>query len=58
MMRTFNNGVGLVAVAPEKSVSDVTERLRGMGETAFVIGQVVKRESDVRVIYSDTDGTC
>jgi phosphoribosylformylglycinamidine cyclo-ligase len=58
MMRTFNNGVGLVAVAPEKSVSDVTERLRGMGETAFVIGQVVKRESDVRVTYSDTDGTC
>jgi len=52
MMRTFNNGVGLVAAVPEKAVSDVMERLNGMNEKAFVIGEVVKRESDKRVVYS------
>lgn len=52
MMRTFNNGIGLVAVVPVESVSEVVERLRGMNEKAFVIGEVVKRESDKRVVYN------
>lgn len=44
MMRTFNNGIGLVAVAPEKEVPDILERLRAMNENAFVIGEVVERK--------------
>jgi len=46
MMRTFNNGIGMVAVVAEKDTLDVMDRLEGMGEKAFVIGEVVKREKD------------
>jgi phosphoribosylformylglycinamidine cyclo-ligase len=45
MMRTFNNGVGMVAIVPENAVSDVIARLSGMNETAFIIGEVVERKS-------------
>jgi phosphoribosylformylglycinamidine cyclo-ligase len=44
MMRTFNNGLGLVAVVPEKAVQDVLERLNVLGEKAFVIGEIVERK--------------
>ncbi|MCW7753623.1 phosphoribosylformylglycinamidine cyclo-ligase [Desulfobotulus sp. H1] len=46
MYRTFNMGIGMVAVVPENAVSDVMDRLRIMGEKAFVIGDVVPREGD------------
>ncbi len=51
MFRTFNNGIGLVAVAPESSAQDVVERLQGMNEKAWIIGEVVqtKKSSDTRV---------
>jgi phosphoribosylformylglycinamidine cyclo-ligase len=44
MMRTFNNGVGMVAVVPEGAVGDVLERLAAMNEKAFVIGEILDRE--------------
>jgi phosphoribosylformylglycinamidine cyclo-ligase len=43
MLRTFNTGVGMVALVPQAAVSEVLERLAGMHETAFVIGEVVER---------------
>ena len=50
MMRTFNNGIGLVLVVPEESAQDVMDRLGGTGEKPRVIGDVVERkESDLRV---------
>lgn len=44
MMRTFNNGIGLVAIVPEKSVSDVLERLKAMNEKPVVIGEIVEKK--------------
>jgi phosphoribosylformylglycinamidine cyclo-ligase len=44
MMRTFNNGLGLVAIVPEKAVQDVLERLNVLGERAYVIGEIVERK--------------
>ncbi len=44
MMRTFNNGVGMVAVVPENSVGEVIERLAALNENAFVIGEIRDRE--------------
>ena len=32
MLRTFNNGIGMVAVVPENAASEVIERLAGMNE--------------------------
>lgn len=58
MMRTFNNGIGMIAVVPEDAVSDVLGRLSAMKEHSFTIGEVVRRESDTRVAWTDSDGTC
>jgi phosphoribosylformylglycinamidine cyclo-ligase len=45
MMRTFNNGIGLIAVVPEKAAQDVMERLNAMKEKAFLIGEVIERKN-------------
>jgi len=50
MMRTFNNGIGMVAVVPEMAVADVLERLAGLEERAFVIGKIAeKKKSKQRI---------
>jgi phosphoribosylformylglycinamidine cyclo-ligase len=50
MMRTFNNGIGMVAVVHEKHTQEILDRLIAMKERAFVIGEVVDRkESQERV---------
>jgi phosphoribosylformylglycinamidine cyclo-ligase len=48
MMRTFNNGIGLVAVVPEESAPEVLDRLTGSGEKAWVIGSVTKIRKNAR----------
>lgn len=45
MLRTFNNGLGMILVVPESHVNDVTERCTGMGEKAVVIGEIVERQT-------------
>lgn len=44
MMRTFNNGIGLIAVVPEASVQEVLQRLSAFDEKAFVIGEIGDRK--------------
>jgi phosphoribosylformylglycinamidine cyclo-ligase len=44
MMRTFNNGIGLVAVVHEKSAQEILDRLIAMKENAFFIGEVVEQK--------------
>ena len=46
MHRTFNMGIGMIAVVPENATADVMDRLRILGEKAFVIGDVVQRQGD------------
>jgi len=46
MLRTFNNGIGLIAVVPEKAVQDLLERLAAMQEKAFVVGEIVERRQN------------
>ena len=50
MLRTFNNGIGLVAVVPERIVQDFLERLAAMNEKAFVIGEIVERKQSSKRI--------
>ena len=40
MMRTFNNGIGMVAIVPEYSVQETLDRLDAIQEKAFVIGEI------------------
>jgi phosphoribosylformylglycinamidine cyclo-ligase len=44
MMRTFNNGIGLIAVVPENAAQDVLERLNAMKEKGFIIGEITERK--------------
>jgi len=45
MMRTFNNGIGIVLVAPEKDTEGIVEFLTAMDEKAYVIGSIVEKET-------------
>lgn len=45
MMRTFNNGVGLVIVVGEVDCEDIIIQLQNLGEEAFIIGTVESRGS-------------
>ncbi len=44
MMRTFNNGIGLIAVVPENAAQEVLQRLTAMDEKAFIIGEITERK--------------
>jgi phosphoribosylformylglycinamidine cyclo-ligase len=46
MLRTFNNGIGLMVVVSEEEVSEVLLRLKAMGETAYHIGVVESRNEE------------
>ena len=46
MMRTFNNGIGFIAIVPEDSTQEIVERLVAVNEKAFVIGEVVELEGE------------
>ncbi|MBN1930456.1 MAG: phosphoribosylformylglycinamidine cyclo-ligase [Desulfobacterales bacterium] len=50
MLRTFNNGIGMIAVVPEKAAQDILERLTAMNEKAFVIGEIVERKNSTTQI--------
>ncbi|MBI5843405.1 MAG: phosphoribosylformylglycinamidine cyclo-ligase [Deltaproteobacteria bacterium] len=52
MLRTFNNGVGFVAVVPKNEVSDAIDLLHALGEKAWLIGEVSDRKNDEpRIIF-------
>ena len=52
MMRTFNNGIGMIAVVPEQATQDVLERLNGAEVQAFLMGEVVERkDSEERIAW-------
>jgi len=46
MQRTFNNGIGMVVVVPEKSVEETMDRLAALGEKAYFIGEITDRENN------------
>ncbi len=46
MLRTFNNGIGMILVVRSKEVEEILGRLTILGEKAFVIGEVVKSEKE------------
>jgi phosphoribosylformylglycinamidine cyclo-ligase len=50
MLRTFNNGIGMILAVRPKELEDVLGRLHSLGEKAFVIGDVLKAEKEQDVI--------
>lgn len=50
MLRTFNNGLGLVIVVAEEDSNEILLRLKAMGETGYIIGTVESREDGEEAI--------
>ncbi|HXX34656.1 MAG TPA: phosphoribosylformylglycinamidine cyclo-ligase [Thermodesulfobacteriota bacterium] len=50
MLRTFNNGLGMILIVRSKEVDDILARLRSLGEKAFMIGDVGKTEREQETI--------
>jgi phosphoribosylformylglycinamidine cyclo-ligase len=46
MMRTFNNGLGLIIMVSEEQAGEVILRLEAMGETAYRVGSVESRKEE------------
>lgn len=46
MMRTFNMGIGLVSICKAEDAESILDRLAGLGEKAWVIGEIEKRSPE------------
>jgi phosphoribosylformylglycinamidine cyclo-ligase len=44
MLKTFNNGIGMVLAIPQEEVIDVNAKLQQLQLPAFAIGEIVKRK--------------
>jgi phosphoribosylformylglycinamidine cyclo-ligase len=51
MLRVFNCGIGMLLVVPPETVDDVLERLQGLGERAYRIGAIERRQPDDAPIH-------
>ena len=53
MLRTFNCGIGMIAVVAQDRLSEVEEALRSAGETPVRMGEVVTHASgEPQVAYA------
>jgi phosphoribosylformylglycinamidine cyclo-ligase len=46
MLKTFNNGIGMILIVRPIEIEDILERLGFLGEKTFVIGEIGKAERD------------
>ena len=52
MRRTFNNGIGMIAIVPSDATADVLQRLNAMNEKAYLIGEVLEcKNSSERITW-------
>jgi phosphoribosylformylglycinamidine cyclo-ligase len=51
MLRTFNCGVGMIAIAAPKDTDAVMRAFTKAGEVAQVIGSIARAAGETRVVY-------
>ncbi|MBW1814857.1 MAG: phosphoribosylformylglycinamidine cyclo-ligase, partial [Deltaproteobacteria bacterium] len=42
MMKTFNNGIGMVVIAPGEYAQGIIQELSNLNEKAFIIGEIIE----------------
>src|SRR5579864_8746186 len=52
LLRTFNCGIGMIAIVKADAVDEVTELLKDSGESVALLGEVIPAEGDHRVVYN------
>jgi phosphoribosylformylglycinamidine cyclo-ligase len=52
LLRTFNCGIGMIAIVKPDAVDQVTDVLKENGETVAPLGEVIKAEGEHRVVYN------
>lgn len=53
LLRVFNCGIGMVLSVPRNQVEDITHRLSGLGERAYVIGEIERRGAEEEALLFD-----
>ena len=57
MFRTFNMGIGMMAIVPDASVEDLLHQFKALGEQAFLIGEIkTAQANNGRKVF--IDGVC
>jgi phosphoribosylformylglycinamidine cyclo-ligase len=52
LLRTFNCGIGMIAIVKPDAVEQVTGILSEGGESVVLLGEVIPAEGEHRVIYN------
>jgi phosphoribosylformylglycinamidine cyclo-ligase len=52
LLRTFNCGIGMIAIIEPDAVEQVTEVLTSSGESVALLGEVIPAADDRRVVYN------
>ncbi len=52
LLRTFNCGIGMIAIVKPDAVDQVTDVFKQSGETVAPLGEVIKAEGEHRVVYN------
>ena len=52
LLRTFNCGIGMIAIIKPEAIEQVTEILTANGETVTLLGEVIPAAGEQRVVYN------
>ena len=52
LLRTFNCGIGMIAIVKADAIEEVSEILREGGESVSLLGEVIPASGDHRVVYN------
>lgn len=50
MLRTFNNGIGMISAVPPQEAKDIIIRLEGLNEKAYLVGEIIRAKAQERAI--------
>ena len=52
MLRTFNNGIGMVLIVPAEDADEIMLRLKGLDEKAFLIGEIESKGRNKNIQFT------